>query len=55
MGWEKLKELANVLCRLEREIQNKDDALNLDYYARNLDRDCVGISFKLDPTRVPVE
>ncbi|KAJ0178067.1 hypothetical protein K1T71_005890 [Dendrolimus kikuchii] len=55
MGWEKLKELTNVFCRLEREIQNKDDALNLEYHVKDLDRESVGISFKLDPTRVPAD
>lgn len=55
MGWEKLKELNNVYCRLEREIQNKDDALMLEYHVRDIDRNSTDICFKLDPTRVPVE
>lgn len=55
MGWEKLKDLDNVFCRLEREIQNKDDALMLEYQVRDLTRDSADISFKLDPTRIPVE
>ncbi|XP_045495874.1 tektin-B1-like [Colias croceus] len=55
MGWEKLKELTNVFCRLEREIQNKDDALFIERYVKDLDRESTGISYKLDPTRIPVE
>ncbi|CAG9794081.1 unnamed protein product [Diatraea saccharalis] len=39
MGWEKLKDLTNVFCRLEREIQNKDDALMLEYRVKELTRD----------------
>ncbi|XP_041986690.1 tektin-B1-like [Aricia agestis] len=54
-GWEKLKELCNVFSRLEREIQNKDDALNLEYYVKELDRNSSGISYKMDPTRIPAE
>ncbi|XP_028157697.1 tektin-B1-like [Ostrinia furnacalis] len=53
MGWEKLKELTNVYCRLEREVQNKDDALMLEYHVRDLTRDSADISYKLDPTRIP--
>ncbi|CAK1544843.1 unnamed protein product [Leptosia nina] len=55
MGWEKLKDLTNVFCRLEREIQNKDDALTLDRHVKDLDRYSSNISFKIDPTRVPPE
>ncbi|RVE47374.1 hypothetical protein evm_007973 [Chilo suppressalis] len=55
MGWEKLKELTNVLCRLEREVQNKDEALMLEYHVKELTRDSANISYKLDPTRVPTE
>ncbi|CAH4032981.1 tektin-B1-like [Pieris brassicae] len=55
MGWEKLKELTNVFCRLEREIQNKDDALGIDRHVKELDRYSSDISFKIDPTRVPPE
>ncbi|XP_060802619.1 tektin-B1-like [Amyelois transitella] len=53
MGWEKIKELTNVFCRLEREIQNKDDALDLEYHVKELDRNSSGISYKLNPTRIP--
>ncbi|XP_050351742.1 tektin-B1-like [Nymphalis io] len=53
MGWEKIKDLTNVLCRLEREIQNKDDALVLEYHVKDLNRDSSDISYKLDPTRIP--
>ncbi|KAL0871609.1 hypothetical protein ABMA27_004139 [Loxostege sticticalis] len=53
MGWEKLKELSNAYCRLEREIQNKDDALMLEYHVRDLTRDSADISYKLDATRIP--
>ncbi|XP_053607019.1 tektin-B1-like [Plodia interpunctella] len=53
MAWEKIKELNNVFCRLEREIQNKNDALELEYHVKELDRNCTGISYKLDPTRIP--
>ncbi|XP_063828348.1 tektin-B1-like [Ostrinia nubilalis] len=53
MGWEKLKELTNVYYRLEREVQNKDDALMLEYHVRDLTRDSADISYKLDPTRIP--
>lgn len=55
MGWEKLKELSNAYCRLEREIQNKDDALMLEYHVRDLTRDSADISYKLDATRIPPE
>ncbi|CAH0693924.1 unnamed protein product [Spodoptera exigua] len=55
MGWEKIKELTNVLCRLEREIKNKDETLDLEYHVKDLTRDSSDISFKLDPTRVPTE
>ncbi|XP_038206341.1 tektin-2-like [Zerene cesonia] len=55
MGWEKLKELTNVFCRLEREIQNKDDALFIERYVKDLDRESSGISYKMDPTRIPPE
>ncbi|XP_022129659.2 tektin-B1-like [Pieris rapae] len=55
MAWEKLKELTNVFCRLEREIQNKDDALGIDRHVKQLDRYSSDISFKIDPTRVPPE
>ncbi|KAM3958552.1 tektin-B1-like [Aphomia sociella] len=52
MGWEKIKELTNVFCRLEREIQNKDDALELEYHVKYIDRESSDISYKLDPTRI---
>uniref|UniRef100_A0A2A4J1A4 Tektin n=1 Tax=Heliothis virescens TaxID=7102 RepID=A0A2A4J1A4_HELVI len=55
MGWEKIKELTNVLCRLEREIKNKDETIDLEYHVKDLTRDSTDISFKLDPTRVPTE
>lgn len=55
MGWEKIKELTNVFCRLEREIQNKEECLKLEQHVKELDRNCAGISFKLDPTRIPAE
>ncbi|XP_049874325.1 tektin-B1-like [Pectinophora gossypiella] len=55
MGWEKIKELTNVYCRLEREIRNKDETLMLEYHVKDLDRDSTGISYKLDPTRIPAE
>ncbi|XP_047026864.1 tektin-2-like [Helicoverpa zea] len=55
MGWEKIKELTNVLCRLEREIKNKDETLDLEYHVKDLTRDSTDISFKLDPTRVVTE
>ncbi|CAG9561492.1 unnamed protein product [Danaus chrysippus] len=53
MGWEKIRDLNNVFCRLEREIQNKDDALELEYQVKDLNRDCSDISYKMDPTRIP--
>lgn len=53
MGWEKIKDLTNVFCRLEREIQNKDDALYLEYNVKDLNRESSDISYKLDPTRIP--
>lgn len=55
MGWEKIKELTNVLCRLEREIKNKDETLELERQVKELSRDSSDISYKLDPTRVPPE
>ncbi|XP_072947873.1 tektin-B1-like [Epargyreus clarus] len=55
MGWQKIKELENVFCRLEREIQNKDDALVLEYHVKEIDRESSDISYKVDPTRVPQE
>ncbi|XP_075978920.1 tektin-B1-like [Anticarsia gemmatalis] len=55
MGWEKIKELQNVLCRLEREIKNKDETLDLEYHVKDLTRESSDISYKLDPTRVPTE
>lgn len=55
MGWEKLKELTNVFCRLEREIQNKDETINLETHVKDLDRESSDISFKLEPTRIPAE
>ncbi|KAI8425928.1 hypothetical protein MSG28_004928 [Choristoneura fumiferana] len=55
MGWEKLKELTNVYCRLEREIQNKDETINLETHVKDLDRESSDISFKLEPTRIPAE
>lgn len=55
MGWEKIRDLNNVFCRLEREIQNKDDALELEYQVKDLNRDCSDISYKMDPTRIPPE
>lgn len=55
MGWDKLKELTNVFCRLEREIQNKDETLTLEYNVKDLNRDSSDISFKLDPTRIPAK
>lgn len=53
MGWEKMKELTNVFCRLEREIQNKDDTLYLEYHVKDINRESSDISYKLDPTRIP--
>ncbi|VVC99024.1 unnamed protein product [Leptidea sinapis] len=53
MGWEKLKELTNVFCRLEREIQNKDDTLAIESYVKDLSRESSDITYKLDPTRIP--
>lgn len=55
MGWEKIKELTNVLCRLEREIKNKDETLDLECHVKDLTRESSDISYKLDPTRVPPE
>ncbi|XP_048487710.1 tektin-2 [Plutella xylostella] len=54
-GWEKIKELTNVHCRLEREIKNKDETIDLESSVRHLDRNCSNISYKLDPTRIPAE
>ncbi|XP_014356345.2 tektin-B1 [Papilio machaon] len=55
MGWEKIKELQNVFCRLDREIQNKDETLQLEYNVKDLNRECSNISYQLDPTRIPAE
>ncbi|XP_047992967.1 tektin-B1-like [Leguminivora glycinivorella] len=55
MGWEKLNELNNVLCRLEREIKNKEETLDLENHVKHLDRNSSDISFKLEPTRIPAE
>ncbi|XP_063382308.1 tektin-B1-like [Cydia fagiglandana] len=55
MGWEKLKELNNVLCRLEREIRNKEETLDLENHVKHLDRNSSDISYKLEPTRIPAE
>ncbi|KAJ2943536.1 hypothetical protein O0L34_g16645 [Tuta absoluta] len=55
MGWEKIKELTNVFCRLEREITNKDETLNLEYHVKDLDRNSSDISYKVDPTRIPAD
>ncbi|XP_063363382.1 tektin-B1-like [Cydia amplana] len=55
MGWEKLKELNNVLCRLEREIKNKEETLDLENHVKHLDRNSSDISYKLEPTRIPAE
>ncbi|CAG4946442.1 unnamed protein product [Parnassius apollo] len=55
MGWEKIKELQNVYCRLDREIQNKDETLDLEYYVKDLNRESSNISYQLDPTRIPAE
>lgn len=55
MGWEKINELQNVFCRLEREIQNKDETLQLEYNVKDLNRECSNISYQLDPTRIPAE
>ncbi|XP_045766819.1 tektin-B1-like [Maniola jurtina] len=53
MGWQKIKDLTNVFCRLEREIQNKDDCLTLEYHVKELNRESSEISYKVDPTRIP--
>ncbi|XP_063535359.1 tektin-B1-like [Cydia strobilella] len=55
MGWEKLKELNNALCRLEREIKNKEETLDLENHVKHLDRNSSDISYKLEPTRIPAE
>ncbi|GBP19495.1 Tektin-B1 [Eumeta japonica] len=55
LGWEKIKELTNVLFRLDREIKNKDEALELEYHVRDLHRASSGISYKMDPSRIPAD
>ncbi|EDW60222.2 tektin-2 [Drosophila virilis] len=54
-AWEKLSRLEVVRFKVESELRNKTETVNLDTTQRALDRNSVSISFKEDPTRTSKE
>jgi len=53
LAWEKLNNLNDVKFKLELEIDNKNEAKNIDIKQLNLDKFCANITFKPDATRIP--
>lgn len=52
-AWDKLGVLENIRQRLEHDLQDKTDALNIDIDQLELSERSTGLSFKPDSTRVP--
>ncbi|XP_064536144.1 tektin-2-like [Drosophila montana] len=52
-AWEKLSRLEVVRFKVESELGNKTETVNIDTTQRALDRNSDSISFKVDPKRAP--
>ncbi|XP_018319190.1 tektin-2 [Agrilus planipennis] len=51
-AWEKLNRLEEVKFKLELEINDKGEAIEIEKDQLNFDRNCANITFKTDPTRI---
>lgn len=49
--WEKLNKLEEVKFKLNLEINDKNEALEIDRDQLTLDKNCANITFKTDPLR----
>jgi tektin-2 len=51
-AWEKLNKLEEVKFKLNLELNDKTEAIEIDKDQLNLDKNCANISFKTDPLRI---
>nr|CAD7593296.1 unnamed protein product [Timema genevievae] len=52
-SWEQLNRLKEIEFKLQLDIGNKVDAINIDRENLEMDKNCSGTSFKPDPLRIP--
>lgn len=52
-AWEKINRLQEVRFKLQLDINDKSEALEIDKDQLTLDKNCANISYKIDPMRIP--
>lgn len=52
-SWEKLNRLAEVRFKLTLDINDKQEAIEIDKDQLTLDKNCANITYKIDPLRIP--
>ncbi|XP_015589193.1 tektin-2 [Cephus cinctus] len=52
-AWEKLNRLEEVKFKIDLELQDKVESINIDQENLRLDRTCANISYKMDSLRIP--
>lgn len=53
-AWEKINRLGEVKFKLSLDLNDKEETLEIDKDQLTLDRHCAGISYKIDPLRIPL-
>lgn len=51
-AWEKLNKLEEIRFKLNLELNDKTEAIEIDKDQLTLDKNCANISFKTDPLRI---
>lgn len=54
-AWEKLNRLDEVKFKVQLDINDKNETIEIDKDMLTLDKNCANISFKTDPLRIPKE
>lgn len=52
-AWEKLNRLAEVKFKLNLDLNDKQEAIEIDKDQLTLDKNCANITYKIDPLRIP--
>lgn len=54
-AWEQMNRLNEVKSKLQQDLEDKEDSVQIDTYLLGIDKNCGGISYKPDPLRIPKE
>lgn len=52
-AWEKINKLEVVKFKLQLDLNDKNETLQIDKDMLNLDKDCANITYKTDPLKTP--